>query len=300
MVRYRRMNSTPWAAGFAFLMSFVGLAGAQAPAGEVKADELKNAQDPFAALMTEIRHSFQARRYDEAIRLTDEALVISPDNPLIYRFRTGIHFESGDMEGTREDLTHIMRLDGASVPLLNERAMINFRLGDFRKSVIDFDDVLRLDSQQARNAWMRGISLYYAGEYEAGRRQFEFVQRNHPDDIENALWKFMCTAKYHGLGVARVTLVTKNKDSREPMEQIHAFYKGRISESEFLAGLESLQGSPAQIKQAKFFGYMYLGLFYDAIGENDKSFDNVRQAVGPYYSEGQFLAVVADVHLKRP
>jgi len=295
MARIQKTYATLLRAVLAIFFLSAGLGWAQ-PAAE----EPDPAADSLNELMTQIQHLYSVKQYDEALRLTDEALLIAPDNSMVFRARAGIRIQSGDLINAREDLGHVLRLEGPNVQLLMERGMIHFRLGDFGKSVADFDGVLKLDPSQASETWARGISLYYAKEYEAGRRQFEFAQRSHPGDLENALWKFMCIARFHGVDVARATLITENKDGRAPMDQIHAFYKGRISESDLLIELEKIQGSPEQVKQAQFFGYAYLGFFYDSIGEKEKGDDYLRKAMGPYYPGRQYLAFVADVHLKRP
>src|SRR5437016_5530897 len=75
------------------------------------------------------------------------------------------------------------------------RGMQRFRENKIAESIRDFDRAAELDPHNAPNLWQRGISDYYAGKFQAGRRQFESHQTVNPDDVENAAWHFLCVAR---------------------------------------------------------------------------------------------------------
>src|ERR1700737_4291932 len=71
----------------------------------------------------------------------------------------------------------------------NRRGAEHFKMGHIQQSLDDFDHAIRLEPGQAPYHWQRGISLYYAGRYEDGRKQFELHRTVNPNDVENAVWR---------------------------------------------------------------------------------------------------------------
>src|SRR5207245_385191 len=53
----------------------------------------------------------------------------------------------------------------------HERGCLQFKLGNFNASVRDFDKYLELQPERKAGHWQRGISCYYAGLYDEGRKQ---------------------------------------------------------------------------------------------------------------------------------
>ena len=79
------------------------------------------------------------------------------------------------------------------------RAVAAFEQGRFAESATAFDEVAKAVPDQAPQLWQRGIALYYAGRYDDCRRQFELHRTVNPDDVENAVWHFLCVARGHAL-----------------------------------------------------------------------------------------------------
>src|SRR5207244_800732 len=75
------------------------------------------------------------------------------------------------------------------------RGMDQFQWGHIKESLADFDRAIALAPKQAPYLWQRGISLYYAGRYDDGRKQFELHQTVNGNDVENAAWRFLCMAR---------------------------------------------------------------------------------------------------------
>src|SRR5262245_48849267 len=57
------------------------------------------------------------------------------------------------------------------------RGREHFRAGKIAESVADFDNFIELQPQAANQQWERGISLYYAGDFQKGAKQFEDYQK---------------------------------------------------------------------------------------------------------------------------
>ncbi len=66
-----------------------------------------------------------------------------------------------------------------------------------------FDRVVALQPEVAPQLWQRGIALYYAGRFDAGRLQFESHRTVNPADVENAAWHFLCVAKAESAAAAK-------------------------------------------------------------------------------------------------
>src|SRR5580704_183835 len=79
-----------------------------------------------------------------------------------------------------------------------DRGMRHFREDKVAASIQDFNRAAELDPQMAPQLWQRGISDYYAGKFDDGRRQFELHKTVNPNDVENAAWHFLCVARQRG------------------------------------------------------------------------------------------------------
>ena len=64
-----------------------------------------------------------------------------------------------------------------------------------KESLADFDKFLALRPAEKNGHWKRGISLYYAGRFEDGKKQFEGYENVDTNDVENAVWHFLCNAR---------------------------------------------------------------------------------------------------------
>src|SRR6202051_3677601 len=101
-----------------------------------------------------------------------------------------------------------------------QKGMEHFRMAHIPQSVDDFDRAIQLDPAQAPYLWQRGISLYYAGRYDDGRKQFELHQTVNGNDVENAAWRDLCMARAKGVKAAREALMPIDQDGRGPVEQV--------------------------------------------------------------------------------
>src|SRR5947208_4543009 len=117
----------------------------------------------------------------------------------------------------------------------NRRGAEQFKLGHIQQSLADFDRAIQLDPAQAPYHWQRGITLYYAGRLEDGRKQFELHQTVNGNDVENAAWRYLCMARSKGVDTARKALMPIAQDDRVPMMQIYALYKGAAKVEDVMA-----------------------------------------------------------------
>jgi len=86
---------------------------------------------------------------------------------------------------------------------LVQDGMRKFLDGDVQGSVAAFDSAIALDAELKTQLWQRGLSLYYAGEYELAAEQFRSDVALNPNDTEEALWAFLSEAQVVGSAKAR-------------------------------------------------------------------------------------------------
>ena len=112
---------------------------------------------------------------------------------------------------------------------LMRRAVDAFFAANMRESVELFDQLLKLEPALKPELWQRGLALYLAGDYQAGRDQFEVHQGFNSHDVENAVWHFLCVARLDGVDKARQALIPIEGDSRVPMREVYELFAGRGS-----------------------------------------------------------------------
>jgi tetratricopeptide (TPR) repeat protein len=171
------------------------------------------------------------------------------------------------------------------------RAVQDFQDGRFAESAAGFDNLARLIPDEAPELWQRGIALYYAGRYGDCRRQFESHRTVNPNDVENAAWHFLCVARAESPAKAKAALLPVGPDARVPMRQVYQMFSGALTPEDVLkAGGTQLD--------SQFFAHLYLGLYFEAIGRNDRALEHIRTAAADRYKVGGYMHMVAQVHLK--
>jgi hypothetical protein len=201
----------------------------------------------------------------------------------------------GDFEWRIGMLTPV--LDTADQKLsareLHLRGEEHFRYGRIRESIADFDRQLELQPERAAEHWQRGISYYYAGEYEKGARQFELHRTVNPEDVENAAWHFLCVARAPGGSVesARSALISVTRDTRIPMAQIQQMFAGMRTPEAVLQAGEIAGG------MAKFYAALYVGLYFEALGREEDSLRLISSAAANPVAQDHYMGDVARVHV---
>ncbi len=175
---------------------------------------------------------------------------------------------------------------------LFDRAVADFRDGQLEASLVGFDEVAWLEPSFAPYLWQRGVALYHVGRYEECRHQFESHQTVNPNDVENAAWHFLRAARAESLEQARAALLPIGPDARLPMRQIDDMFRGTASPFSVLT-------AAGQVPSAQFYAYLYLGLYYEAIGDVDRAHEHMEIAAGARYkSVGGYTNAVARMHLE--
>jgi lipoprotein NlpI len=168
-----------------------------------------------------------------------------------------------------------------------QRGIANFKNGKIKESIDDFDKYIELKPEAKVSHWQRGISYYYAGRYEDGRKQFEGYQDFDSNDVENAVWRFMCMAKKDGIVKARKAILKIGNDRRVPMRQVYDLYKGELKTDDVL--------NAAKADRELFYAHLYVGIYFDLLNEKKKAFEHLDVATEKYRI-GHYMWDVARVH----
>lgn len=172
------------------------------------------------------------------------------------------------------------------------RGEVHFQNGRIEECLKDFDRVIELIPEQAPHHWQRGIACYYAGRYADGAAQFELHRTVNPDDVENAVWHFLCVVRSPGGSVklARTKLFAFKADSRVPMKEIYELFAGNATDGAVLAA------GRAGGDLSRFYADLYVGLYDEALGKAAESLQLIAQAaVNP--KANHYMGDVARTHL---
>jgi len=167
--------------------------------------------------------------------------------------------------------------------------------GKSKESVAAFDKLITLAPNAKPQLWQRGLSLYYAGDFKGGREQFEVHQTVNGNDVENAAWHFLCIAKGEGVEAARKVFIPIEGDSRIPMKQVHELFAGKGTVEAVLKAAE--EGEGERLRNHRCYAHLYLGLYFEATGDDAKAKDHMLKAANDYAMD-HYMGRVAQVHVK--
>jgi lipoprotein NlpI len=232
---------------------------------------------------------------DKALVLANKAIAADPKDARGYLMRGSIYEVLRQHAEAVADFGTCIELDPRNAEAYDHRGSEQFKRGRIAESLADFDRFLSLRPKAAPAHWKRGISLYYVGRYDDGRKQFEGYEKVDTNDVENAGWHFLCNARRIGLDKARESMLKIGKDARVPMMEVYDLYRGKLKPADVLAAAEAGEVRGEQRKQQLFYAHLYLGLYYDVMGDKRKALEHMTLAEGKYRI-GHYMGDVAHVH----
>jgi tetratricopeptide (TPR) repeat protein len=171
------------------------------------------------------------------------------------------------------------------------RGMVHFKLANIDESIADFDIAEQLDSRLTPYLWQRGLSYYYAEKFADGAKQFEVDLSVNSQDVEETIWRYLCIARLYGAAKARQSLLPVKNDPRLVMQRVYDLYAGHCSTDDVLAV------GTNNDKRAKFYGYLYIGLYFEAENRTDQARHYMTQAFNEYEID-DYMWHVAAIHQK--
>lgn len=231
----------------------------------------------------------------EAIAMVTQVLLAEPKNRNALALRARYYLEARQDTKALADFDSVIALDTNSPVLYQHRGWCRFRLGKFNEAIADFDTVINKIPSEEPKHWQRGIVYYYAKRFAEGKKQFELHQTVNPQDVENAVWHFLCTARLSGLEAARASLIPITGDTRVPMAQVQSLFAGKARPQDVLKAAEAGELKPPKSDSPLFYAHLYLGLYYEATGDDLKCREHIQKAVTEFSSDS-LMGDVARVH----
>jgi lipoprotein NlpI len=257
-------------------------------------DPLHAADDSPEVLSQRAIGAARAGDLKVALEHATKAVNLAPKDVRIWSVRAKIYELQGDFAKAASDYSESLKLDPTQADTWQQRGEVHFKAGKIKESIADFDEFLKLVPEQKPHHWQRGISLYYAGRYADGKAQFELHQTVNTQDVENAVWHFLCTTRAEGLPAAKKQLIPITGDQRVPMAQVQQLFAGKATPDDVLAAAKA---APALTRAGgpMFYAHLYLGIYFEAIGETKKARENILKAAERSKENG-YMGDVARVH----
>jgi lipoprotein NlpI len=205
------------------------------------------------------------------------------DSPAEKAFAEGTKAaEKRDHAAAVKAFTEALKLAPKAHLVRDRRGDSHLKLGQFAEAVADFDAVLEVNPQLGPDHWRRGIALYYLGRHADGVKQFETHKTVNPQDVENAVWHYLCNVPVVGREKAAAALIDVTQDTRVPMAQVQKLYAGKLKPADVLAAAEKVDAKTPAGVEARFYGHLYVGLWHHAAGDAKSAEEHIRTAVEKY------------------
>jgi lipoprotein NlpI len=247
-------------------------------------------------LINGVNAALQHGEVEQALKWADRAVKAAPTYADAYLARGSVQDARRQHEAALADLTRAVELNPRLAEAYNRRGAVQFKLGRIAASLADFDKYLELRPDQAPQHWMRGISLYYAGRYDEGRKQFGAYEAVDTNDVENAVWHYLCNVRLVGAERARAQLLRIGHDRRVPLMEVYALFAGKAKPDDVLAAANAGRPAADQLKQRLFYAHLYLGLYFESAGDKKKALEHLTRAAEDYPFP-HYMGDVARVHV---
>jgi lipoprotein NlpI len=171
-------------------------------------------------------------------------------------------------------------------------AEVYFANGQAAESVAAFDRVIKLQPQLKPQLWQRGLALYYADRYADVVDQLESHQNFNSQDVENSVWHMLSKSRVSSVEEARKGMIEISRDRRIAMPEIYEMFAGRGSVDQVRVSAEKSGDS-----STTYHASLYIGLFYEMMGEAEKSRSAIESAVKENpFGPTVFMGNVARMH----
>ena len=240
---------------------------------------------------------FEEGLHQKAVDEVSQVLEKNPKDSNALYLRARMYKSREQYQKAVEDYSTLLEQLPEKSDFNHYRAVCYFNLGEFKKSVADFDRYIEKNPTHEPRYWQRGISHYYAKMFKEGRKQFEVHQTVNSQDVENAVWHFLCVARDESIEKAKEGLIEIQADTRIPMMKVHELFTGSATVDDVLKQAEKGAGkiSEEKLKIQRFYAHLYLGLYYEAYQKMDLAKKHIQLAATKYSVPG-YMGDVARVH----
>lgn len=255
-------------------------------------DNIEKSEDRLVSRAVE---TFEKGQRKQALELLGKAIESDRTNTKLLYVRGRLYALDRQHEKAVADFNEVLKVNPRAALAFQTRGEELFKLGRFKESLADFDRYLEMTPADRPQHWQRGIACYYAGRYEDGRKQFELHQAVNPNDVENAVWHFLCVTRASSLDEARRRLIRIEGDRRIPMMAVYALFAGKGSVDEVIKAVNVNAPSPTEMNQRLFYAHLYVGLYYEATGDRKRAREHILKAADDDKAD-HYMGDVARVH----
>ena len=239
--------------------------------------------------------ALRAGEADKALELAEKAVAANPKDAECLFVRGLVLSAVHKPADAIADFNKVLQIDPKMVEAYDRRGSEEFKLSRFADSVADFDRYLEARPDQRSGHWRRGISLYYAGKYDEGRKQFAGYEKVDTNDVENAVWHFLCAARSDGVENARASMLKIGKDSRVPLMRVYDLFHGDAKPEDVLAAAWASDPNKEELNSRLFYAHLYLGLYFDVTGDPKQALEQMTLAAHKH-TTAEYMGDVARVH----
>ncbi|HAA28857.1 MAG TPA: hypothetical protein DCE56_15695 [Cyanobacteria bacterium UBA8553] len=169
------------------------------------------------------------------------------------------------------------------------RGMVKFKLAQIDESITDFDRAESIAPHLSPYLWQRGLSYYYAERFEEGAQQFELDLTVNPQDVEETVWRYLCITQFKGVSEAQNSLLVVRNDPRLVMRCVYELFAGNCTTDDAIAAGQK------EGRRGRFYSHLYVGLYYEAQEEVERSRKHIIKAVHEYPLD-DYMWHLASVH----
>jgi lipoprotein NlpI len=246
--------------------------------------------DDYARAVTALQEKMPA----EAVKLASKAIEREPTVAAL-TLRATAYEQLERHDAAAGDYTKALVLDKTLAAVYQARGLVQFKAGKINEAIADFDRYIELKPEAKISHWQRGIAYYYAGRFDDGRKQFEGYQNFDSNDVENAVWRFMCMARKDGIAKARKEMLKIGDDKRVPMRQVYDLYKGDLKPDDVFAAVKKGEPTRTQLSQRLFYAHLYVGIYEEIVGNKKAAYVHLQKATEAHRI-GHYMWDVARIH----
>ena len=160
------------------------------------------------------------------------------------------------------------------------QGMQAFRQGQITQSIQFFDAAQAAEPQYDPFLWQRGLSYYYANDFDKASQQFRRDVRVNPRDVEEIVWDIASQLRAGAAFPVSSSLTLPAPDRRPIMNVVYALFQGTATEHDLAAA-----GHASTLVSDEFYALLYLGLYCEGRNEMAKAEQYLRQAVHTDYAQ---------------
>lgn len=232
-----------------------------------------------------------------ALKAAEEAVKLAPKNSTTWMLLGEAQGRLRRHDDAIKSYDKAYELDNKLVLAINQRGGEKFKKGNIKGSLEDFETFIKAYPKAYDDHWRYGISLYYAGRFEEGAKQFKAGEKAFGSDAENAFFHYICNARKEGYEKARKNILKIGTDTRVPMMKIYDMIQGKAKPDEVIETAEKAKLDKEDKNEALFYAHLYVGLNYEAEGNAKKCEEHLKTAVEKH-KIGHYMWDVGNVHLQ--